>query len=162
MMQKIESLFKDRISEKKFRDLSTTTLFLADIANILYIDRVFLSSSKISGMMQNSLRLAGYSPGDIPAELLQEAQGAFISTFWIFLMIFMINNSVFYTLYHRGKKAGIKYVKGYAFFGFALTLINCFTPNTESSLWMLVLILSTIVYLYIFLGTRFFYRKPIQ
>lgn len=159
MMQKIESLFKSKLNIEKFTIISAVTLFVADILNILYIDRVFLRGEKLDMMLANSLRIGGYNPADVPFELVLEMRGAFISTFWIFLILFLINNSIFYVLFARHKKAGIKYVRGYAFFGFLLTLINCFTPDTESIFWKVVLILSTIVYLNIFLGMKVFYPK---
>lgn len=159
MNQKIEWLFKDKISLNKFIILSTVSLFICDVANILFIDQVFLQGARLDQLINNSLQMAGQIPNDLPLHLLTEMKGAFVSTFWVFLILFMINNSIFYVLYYKNKPAGIKYVKGYAFFGFALSIFNFFPPVTEKWYWIVILLISTFIYLYIFLGSRFFFPQ---
>jgi hypothetical protein len=68
------------------------------------------------------------------------------------LILFIINNIVFYTLYYLDKKAGVKYVKYLAITGFVLTFFNLFAPGTDSIIWFMLILGQVLWYLQISLS----------
>lgn len=120
-------------------------LFGLDLFNIFYIKHIVLNDPKLMMNVRMAMTLGQFNQ-NLPSEYLQEIDSLLFQSIWIMLVVFVMNNMVFYYLYLKSKKSGIQYIKVLAYSGAILSLVNIYSPGTDSILWILGLILQLALY----------------
>jgi len=123
-------------------------LLLLDLFNIFYINRILLNDQNLMKHVRLTMTMGQFNP-DLPSEYLQEIDSLLFQSIWIMLVLFVMNNLIFYYLYLKSRKSGIQYIKVLAYSGALLSLVNLFSPGTNSILWIIGLVLQLALYILI-------------
>ena len=142
----------------KFLAVASSSLFLSDLLNIYYI------TSKLPLLLQKwiplVIKIQSGGAYELTPEGMNEVAGLMSRNLSNTLFIFMIFHTLIYILLVKRKKLAIKYASGYSLMGAILTIaIFPLMLRMEDYFWLALMSIITAIYLYIFLGLRYFKKS---
>ena len=149
----------NNIPRSTFFKRSAFICFLADTMNLVYINSYWLKDRLDLKSLKRILSFNGLNSQIISNSDLQNYRYILIGSITNTLMIFTAVHIVIYYLLSREKNWTKKYVGGYCLSAVLLTItqIYAFIDNLNS--WSILLIISSFMYLYVFMGLKYFKKQ---
>ncbi len=133
---------------------SILLLIVCDIFNIFWIKNQALNENGIKQLALQALLVKGINPQEVDSLMITELSDLASKMISLGFLIFMIVNLIFYFLMYRRKNTGIKYVKGYAISGAALTVITTLQYIQGPIAWTMGQVIVTLAYFYCFFAIK--------
>lgn len=149
----ISSVYKLSIAIAKSRFQVFVLLIMIDIGNVIYLRSRYLSKFMSPSYLKSLFRTIRPDLNFDPY-VLNELQAVMATSFSGMLLFFILFNTVMYYLYLKEKVFGIKFVKGYALMAVIFSLIEFFSYLDNFSLWFIYLLITTVMYLGIYLRAK--------
>lgn len=144
------------LGKKKFLIQGAILCLLSDIGNILYVNLYWFPKKLSLQFLTNILSLQGVNAYQIPRSDLLAYRDLLIDAFGIMFFGFLIYHLLVYFLFFKNKLWAKKYVYGYALTGAVLTIFELPSLFKDNFLWALVMLITTIIYIFTFMGIKYF------
>lgn len=144
-----------------FLKIAAITCFISDIANVCYIIYSYLPLSLNRVLLQSTLMNQGIMVSKLGPNELEEFKSLLINTFSGAFFIILIVHLVIYILLLRNNYWAKNYVSGYSLLGGILTIVTIpfMIKDYGHWMWAFIMLLTCIVYFYIYTGLRYFKKQ---
>lgn len=156
-MKKLNDYFKN-LAYSKFLVISGIIIYLSDILNIFYINMHFLPTKIDTNYVRKVMIMQGQNPNQFDPLYLDELRMVIVSTMTNVFYLFLVYHLFLYFMYGKGKAFARKYVFGYALTGAILTIIELPFLVQRHIGWAIAMVITTIIYVYVWSGLRY-YKK---
>ena len=106
------------LNEKKFKILTISASFLADLTAVLYVYALLLDEKKFNNSFEIARKLIETAnpqlKGMVDRNFIQELWGVLLMTTFTMLTLFLVFHVLIYILHYKGKKFAKGYVVFYA------------------------------------------------
>lgn len=147
------------LGKSKFLTLAALLCFMSDIGNVTYINVYWLGERLKDRFLGNVFALQGIDIRMMTPYQLKAYKEILFNSLGFMFMFFMAYHIIVYFKMSRDKLWAKKYVYGYALTGTFLTLFELPMLIQDNLLWAIFMILTTIIYIYTFLGIKFFKKE---
>jgi hypothetical protein len=152
-MNKVMQIINSLSYQKKLVS-SILLLIICDVFNIFWIKFQAMDGIAINKIAYQVAAINGFAANDISQEMITELSGIASQMMSLFFVLIMINNSIFYLLTYKKKKAGVKFVKLYSLTGAAFTILAVLEFINGPIGWTIGQFLVGIAYVYCFLAIK--------
>lgn len=144
------------LGKKKFFTIASILCLLSDIANIAYVNLYALDKYISDQAIANALFAQGINPNSISPHDLAAYKQLLINSMGMVLTGFLFYHLIVYFMLAKDKLWAKKYVYGYALTGAILTCVELFFLFQSHLLWAVVMLITTLVYIFTLQGILFF------
>jgi hypothetical protein len=145
--------------KKKFLSKAALLILMSDVLNIAYLNLYWFEKKITIPFLVKAASIQGLNLASLPRQDLVAYRQLLISTFANVFIAFLVYHAFVYFKFSRDKQWAKKYVHGYALTGAILTLIELPSLIGDHMLWGLAMIITTAIYIYCFLGIRYFKKS---
>jgi hypothetical protein len=160
-MKKLNDYFKN-LGYAKFLTIGAIVTYLSDILNIFYVNMHFIPTKITNGYILSIHRLQGHSIANLDPTYLSEFRMVIINTLTNVFYMFLVYHAFIYYMFRKDKPFAKKYVFTYVFTGAILTVIEIPFLAQRHLGWTFAMILTTLVYIYMFFGLRHFKGQKLK
>lgn len=145
--------------KNKFLAQAAILAFISDVANITYVNLWFMPQKISVSYIQNLYALMGHPPSNFNRLYLEELRRVMIDSMSFLFLGFLIYHILVYYKLSRASNWAIKYVNVYAITGAILTAFELPGLFGEHIGWALAMLGTLAIYIFVFMGIRFFRKK---
>lgn len=156
-MKKLNDYFKN-LPYSNFLIISAVIIYISDFLNIFYINMHFLPTKIDVNYVRRVMMMQGTDPSQFDTLYLEELRMVIVNTMSNVFYFFLIYHAFVYFMYIKDKSFARKYVYGYALTGAILTIIELPFLVQRHIGWALAMLITTIIYIYVWYGQRY-YKK---
>ena len=142
--------------KKSFLSKAAVLILISDVINIAYLNLYWFEEKITIPFLVKAASIQGVNLAILPRQDLVAYRQLLISTFGNVFIAFLVYHAIVYFKFSKDKLWAKKYVHGYALTGAILTLVELPSLLGDHILWGLVMIATTAIYIYSFLGIRYF------
>lgn len=161
MISFLNDKFK-QVGKKNFLLKASVLCLISDIGNILYLNMFWFKKKLTIPFLANIMSIQGVNLYQFPQADILAIKMMLVGAFSTMFYIFLIYHCFVYFKMAKDKKWAKKYVHGYALTGAILTLLEIPSLFSASFFWAIIMIMTTIIYIYSFLGIRYFKKIEAQ
>lgn len=140
----------------KFLSQAAILAFISDVVNICYINFYFLPQKVTLNSLMKTYSLMGADPRMFHPTYLQELRQVMINSVSFIFIGFLFYHILVYFKLSRDSRWAKKYMSFYAITGAILTASELPGLAREHIGWALVTFATMLIYIFVFLGLRFF------
>ena len=144
------------LGKKKFLLQGALLCLLSDIGNILYVNMYWFPKKLSIQFLSKMLSLQGVNAYQMPRADLLAYRELLIDAFGIMFFVFLIYHLLVYFLFYKNKLWAKKYVYGYALTGAILTMLELPSLFQDHFTWGVIMLLTTLIYIFTFMGIKYF------
>ncbi len=145
--------------KNKFLAQGAILAFISDVANISYVNLWFMPQKITISYIQNLYSVMGVPPSNFNRLYLEELRKVMIDSMSFLFLGFLIYHILVYYKFSRGSKWASKYLNGYALTGAILTGFELPGLFGEHPGWGLAMLGTFLIYVFVFMGIRFFRKQ---
>lgn len=158
MLSFLNNKYKN-LGNKTFLTQASLLCLLCDITNIVYLNLYWLKENINEQTMAASFAVQGVDINSIAKSDLAAYKHLLIDALGVMFTVFLLYHLVVYFKMARNKLWAKKYVYGYALTGSVLTLFEVPGLFKEHIIWALIMLATTLIYIYTFMGIRYFKKR---
>lgn len=155
MMNFLNTKFQN-IGKDSFIKLAALACLIADLLNIFYIQYYWFENRFSLEFIRNVFRLQGFDVRHLSNNTIEQYKYVLISSVSNVLIVFLGVHALIYFLFIKQKNWTKKYIGGYCLSAVILTGVELLLLIGEFSPWQSLLIISALIYLFVFKGIKFF------
>jgi succinate dehydrogenase/fumarate reductase cytochrome b subunit len=144
---------------KRFLSLAGLLCFICDVGNLAYINIYWFQKKLNLNTIKFALEANGLDTSQMSRYDIEAYRSLLIDALGLVFAIFLLYHIFVYFKFTRNKLWAKKYVFGYALTGSILTVVELPMLVRDNWLWAMVMFCTTIIYLYTFLGIRYFKKQ---
>lgn len=153
-MNKLQLLIYNKMDLPKFLFISLILCLGCDFIHCLYAKHVWLSAEAFNQAFGSILAAKQIDPNLIPQNELDEIRNITMNTFWLMLYGFMFINAIFYFLFTKLSKWGVKYTRFIVLTSLFLVGIAFLNQMMKPDIWLLASAIQFFAYLFVWLGFK--------
>lgn len=151
-----------KLGQERFKLIGPLVSLSADIILIYYATQVLLPSMLTKEVLMRNFHLLGAKGLSLTPDMIEMFKSmAVSSSLLLFGGFFLFNCVIAYNVYKKGNSS-ILYLKGYTFSTVILSIIEIFTFYFKLSEVNFYTLVTTFMYLFVYLGLRSLFKKEEQ